>query len=338
METLKAPFPWFGGKRRVADLVWRALGGVDSYIEPFAGSMAVLLGRPSKPRTETVNDADAYLCNFWRALVADPEAVARHCDWPVNETDLGARHLWLVNAGRERIEALESDPDYFDAKVAGWWVWGINSWIGSGWCVGKGPWQLIDGKLAKNETGQGINRQLPHLGDAGQGINRQRPHLGDAGQGINRRDSERDIFAYFSLLSERLHKVRVCCGDWSRVVTNGAMSYGDRVGVFLDPPYLGDVRTKDLYRVEDHAISDEVRAWAIDNGEDRRLRIILCGYHEEHADKMPKSWRMHKYSASKAYGSTAAVGKKEGNDANRHNERIWFSPHCIKPERGLLER
>ena len=104
---VKAPFPWFGGKRRVANLVWEALGDVDNYVEPFAGSLAVLLERPAShaARCETVNDADSYLANFWRALAADPEAVAYHADWPVNETDLFARHLWLVTAGRLELAA-----------------------------------------------------------------------------------------------------------------------------------------------------------------------------------------------------------------------------------------
>jgi hypothetical protein len=46
---------------------------------------------------ETVNDKDCYLANFWRALQADPEAVAHWADAPVNEADLHARHQWLVN-------------------------------------------------------------------------------------------------------------------------------------------------------------------------------------------------------------------------------------------------
>ena len=58
---VKAPFPWFGGKRRVASDVWAALGPVDNYVEPFAGSLAVLLARPDEPKTETVNDMDCYL-------------------------------------------------------------------------------------------------------------------------------------------------------------------------------------------------------------------------------------------------------------------------------------
>lgn len=152
---LRSPFPYFGGKSSVADLVWTRFGDVRNYVEPFAGSLAVLLARPHWPfaenRIETVNDADCFIANFWRALQSDPEAVAYHCDWPVNEADLHARHLWLVNVGREHVERLRTEPDYYDAKIAGWWVWGCCQWIGSGWCHHP-EWQ-----------------QRPHLGDAGRG-------------------------------------------------------------------------------------------------------------------------------------------------------------------------
>lgn len=133
MNDMRAPFPWFGGKSRVADVVWRAFGNVPNYVEPFAGSLAVLLGRPHAAKTETVNDLDCYLANFWRAVQAEPCAVAEVCDWPVNEADLHARHLWLVRAEAFR-ERMKTDADFFDVKVAGWWVWGLCQWIGGGWC------------------------------------------------------------------------------------------------------------------------------------------------------------------------------------------------------------
>lgn len=44
--TLVAPFPYFGGKRRAAPMIWPRLGDTPNYIEPFAGSLAVLLARP----------------------------------------------------------------------------------------------------------------------------------------------------------------------------------------------------------------------------------------------------------------------------------------------------
>ena len=308
------------------------MGDVDSYIEPFAGSLAVLLARPHGAQCETVNDADAYLCNFWRALAADPDEVARWCDGPVNETDLLARHIWLVNAGKKRIEQMEADPDFYDAKVAGWWVYGINLWIGSGWCVGNGPWGIVDGKVQKNGGEGGQWRKRPHLGNEGRGVNRQLPHLGDEGQG----EPQTPLTQYFQQLAARLRKVRVCCGDWSRVVTNGAMSYGASVGVFLDPPYLGDVRTADLYRVDNHDIANEVREWAIANGDDKRLRICLCGYEEEHAAAMPDTWRKIAWTGNKCYGTTAAAESESKGNQNRHNERLWFSPGCLDDRQAEL--
>lgn len=44
--SLRAPFPWFGGKSRIASTVWDAFGRVQNYVEPFFGSGAVLLARP----------------------------------------------------------------------------------------------------------------------------------------------------------------------------------------------------------------------------------------------------------------------------------------------------
>lgn len=167
-DNLKSPFPWFGGKSKVTPQVWRALGDVQNYAEPFFGSGAVLLGRPSwhDANVETVNDADRYIANFWRALQAAPDEVAHYADYPVNECDLEARHLWLVNQGMQHMaDNLFNDPDWYDAKIAGWWVWGICSWIGSGWCSGTGPHTC---------TSPAVDGAAPAVGDgnAGQGIHR----------------------------------------------------------------------------------------------------------------------------------------------------------------------
>ena len=120
LMPLKAPFPWFGGKSLAASLVHRALGDIGNYIEPFAGSLGALLAFPSMPRVVTLNDLDGYVVNFWRSVQSSPDDVARWADWPVSELDLTARHAWLVTQGAERISQLQSDPDFFDAKVAGW--------------------------------------------------------------------------------------------------------------------------------------------------------------------------------------------------------------------------
>lgn len=68
----QAPFIYFGGKARIASLVWERFGDTANYVDPFAGSLAVLLSRPDDhqwwDRTETVNDLDGNISNFWRSV------------------------------------------------------------------------------------------------------------------------------------------------------------------------------------------------------------------------------------------------------------------------------
>lgn len=308
-NSLKAPFPWFGGKSRVAPLVWSRFGNVPNYVEPFFGSGAVLFGRPSVSQIETVNDLDGFVANFWRAVKANPAEVAEHADWPVNENDLHARHIWLVGQKSGLQARLEGDPEYFDAKIAGWWVWGMAAWIGSGFCGGEGPWQSVDG-------------QLVHLGDAGQGVNRQLVHLGDEGRGVNRQ--RQDLYAYFDAISERLRDVRVCSGDWSRVCGPTPTFKNGITGVFLDPPYADTAeRNENIYNVDSISVAHDVREWAIANGENQLLRIALCGYDGEH--EMPESWECVHWKARGGYGSQ---GEARGRE-NSRRERIWFSPYCL---------
>jgi len=323
---LKAPFPWFGGKSRVADIVWSRFGDIKNYVEPFFGSGAVLLGAPEPCNKETVNDLDGFVANFWRAVSHDAEAVARWADNPVNENDLHARHIWLVNQQEDFTRRLEGDPDYYDAKIAGWWCWGLCCWIGSGWCSGNGPWSLNkDRKLVHlGDAGRGVNRKRVHLGNAGQGVNRQLVHLGDAGRGVNR---QRDgLTEWFEALQARLRRVRVCCGDWSRVCGHTPTIKQGLTGVFLDPPYGAKAkRCSDLYRKDSEQLSDEIEAWCKQWQDEPKMRIALCGYVGEY--DLP-DWECYPWKTHGGYGSES----KKHNNPNKYKERIWFSPHCIKPD------
>lgn len=292
---IRAPFPRFGGKSKVAAEVWRAFGNPSNYVEPFFGTGAVLLARPTDPGTETVNDSDCYLANFWRATQAHPEAVARHADWPVNETDLHARHAWLLQQDNFR-ERMRTDPDFFDAKIAGWWVWGCSSWIGHGWC----------------EPGKRPSAQLPHLSTAGMGLHRKPPDPLDSGILV------RNMLA---ALSRRLRRVRVACGDWSRVCGDSVTWRHGITAVFLDPPYSQGAAN--LYADHDKALSAKVMAWALDMGERHDMRIALCGYCDEHV--MPNGWRPYRWKSQGGY-----AGQGETNE-NAIKETVWFSQHCVPP-------
>ncbi len=199
----KCPFPWFGGKNQAAPAVWEALGDVPHYVEPFAGSLAVLLNRPHLANrtyfSETCNDLDGLLVNAWRGIQLQPDATAEAASNPVSEADLHARHLALVRWRAEHeLEHLMGDPLWCDPVMAGWWIWGCSCWIGSGWCSGDHAWVLGDGDRLVKRTDKGkpgVSRKIPHLSDNGRGVNhagarepgvsRQRPHLGNDGEGVN---------------------------------------------------------------------------------------------------------------------------------------------------------
>ena len=309
--TLAAPFPYFGGKANACEQVWRAFGLVDNYVEPFAGSAAMLLGAPDGKRVATINDADGFVANFWRAIAHDPHGVAHYADWPCNEVDLFARHSWLVRQAQDLKDRLHGDPEYFDSKVAGWWCWGACNWIGSGWCSGDGPW-VHDGATIVD------SRQLPHLGDAGQGINRKLPHLGDAGRGAR----SEYIHEWMALLHDKLRDVRVTCGDWSRVVKDSVTTRHGLTGLFLDPPYTKGAMDYTA-KGTGGALADEVRQWCAANGGDKLLRIVLCGHAGEHDDLLAHGWHIRTWTARKGYALTDEAVE------NSASETLWCSPHCL---------
>ena len=313
MNQLVAPFPYFGGKRTVASIVWERLGHVDNYVEPFFGSGAVLFGSPwPSDRTETVNDLDGYLVNFWRSVRKNSFAVAQWADDIVAEADLHAKHLWLLEQGVDLAERLQGDPDYYDPKAAGWWVWGMNAWIGSGFCSGKGPW-------TREKDADGFYR-LVKTGEKGKGINRTRVHLGTKGVGINRKNV--GIYSWFQELSDRLSRVRVTCGTWDRVCGDSPTIKHGLTGVFLDPPYCDVSRVENLYNNDSMTVAHDVRAWALEAGKHKNMRIALCGYAGEH--DLP-GWEAVPWKAGGGYGSQ---GGGQGRE-NSSKEVIWFSPHCL---------
>lgn len=361
---LRAPFPWFGGKSRAAHLVWDAFGDVPNYVEPFAGSLAVLLRRPTSPRVETVNDMDCYLTNFWRAVQGAPDEVARWADWPVSELDLHARHRWLVGRVDFR-ERLRAEPDFFDAKVAGWWVWGLSQWIGSGWCAqpaweaqaaagaaktcgiqtakiakrptlwegrtngGRAPRDLHALRVRGKSTAEQQKRPALSMG-GGRGVGRttlaqQLPNIsGATGRRVHAGHARTEgLFRWMQALAERLRWVRVCCGDFERVLGPSVTTKIGLTGVLLDAPYRPSAgRDPSLYAEEDLTASDRARTWALEHGDDPQLRIALCGYEGEH--EMPASWQCVPWKASGGYAAAA------GNTENAARERIWFSPHCLQ--------
>lgn len=307
---MTAPFPWFGGKRRWAPEINAAIGEVDVYAEPFAGSLAVLLQR-EPARREVVCDTDSGICNFWRALRSDPEQVAHWADWPTIHDDLTARHRYLVRWIEQRREQLRDDPDYCDAKAAGWWVWGISLWIGGGWCSVPEPSDTMPEVKSK---------------PAGRGVGKQRRNLPS---GIRS-----DVLAWMEALAARLERVVVLNRPWESAVTDSvlaqcATSGEHTVGILLDPPYVQGERDAELYGSDAARTSDDAAtasyAWAVEHGE--QYRIAYCCHEGDFP--VPEGW------------TAKTRGFKGVRGGARHATRrdlVMFSPACSAEERytGLL--
>lgn len=77
-EPLKPPFAYYGAKVTIAERIVALLPPHEHYVEPFAGSLAVLLAKPPV-KLETVNDLDRELVNFWHILREDRQRLEELC-------------------------------------------------------------------------------------------------------------------------------------------------------------------------------------------------------------------------------------------------------------------
>lgn len=334
---LRAPFPYFGGKYAVAPYVWRRFGRVKQYVEPFCGSAAVLLANPDPANLEVIGDANCYVANFWRALKFGAGELWKWADYLVSHVDQMARHRWLTEPERVRSlrASLLADPEWpGDPQVAGWWVWGQCSWIGSGWCEksdpGGDPLPQVSRRAMGLDAAAPALEQIPFLGHQGRGLQSagtngtgQVPHLSSAGQGLQvvsekkphvqnaGRRAQRpgqDPEAWLTTLANRLARVRVICGSWDRCLNH---HYGaDDTAVFLDPPYRG-------YEAPYGDMACDLGALATWCRENQHLKVALCGHAGDY--DLP-GWHEVAWSRRR---------KTYGGDGTTDLEAIWFSPVCL---------
>lgn len=335
---MDAPFPYFGGKASVAPIVWDALGDVKHYIEPCFGSGAVLLSRPGYDPTrhiETICDKDGFVSNVWRSLQFSPDEVARWCDWPVNHADLSARRKALQANETRLLQNLEADPQWHDPVIAGYWIWAASCWIGAGLTC---PHAIPD----ISRGGRGV--QIPDISRGGTGVHAigKRPHLTSGGRGVYKPGMRsdfgedaprvqdpynRNIYAWFRELSERLRYVRVVCGDWIRVCGGNWQNSRGTVGIFFDPPYGVTDRYTAVYHEDSVDVAHAVRAWCLERGHLPDYRIVLAGYEEHEEEMQAAGWRVHAWKAHGGYaqgGTADSPGKR-----NSLREKLYISPNCV---------
>jgi len=359
---LSSPFPWFGGKSRAANIIWKRLGDTKNYVEPFCGSMAVLLGRKwphKKTRTETVNDPTGLLSNFWRSYRGEPDSVNHaFLNEMLNNVEIKLETVndldpMVINFWRSLQADFQSVVNHVDFPVSELDLHArhdflrkqitslrynlksdplfFNPMIAGWWCWGIACW-IADGWCRESQEASG---KIPHLTSPGQGINRalyvgygENPSANGACQ--DRKDA---LTKYLGQFEDRLRYVRITCGDWTRVLETSVTEHLGTTGIVLDPPYSDEVneQAKIYGELSDSNISKKVNEWAAENGKKDKLRIALCGYEGEHNNLESLGWSKIEWKAQGGYG--AVSGNK-----NCEKERIWFSPSCNHPPKEEKEQ
>ena len=346
MADLKAPFPWYGGKGRWVNEILEMFGDIKVYSEPFAGSLAVLLGAPPRER-EIICDTDGMVCNAWRAIRHDPEAVAFWADYPTIHQDLTARRYWLIDWRDANAERLSLEMEFYCPKAAGVWIWCLSNWIGASGDMlqahiakvprvhdrGGAPGTQVNRseipfwdkrpKVYDSMGGTGVQVQVlnknlrPYTEDSGgRGVQAQRVNLAGAiGDGSR-------LSGWMFALADRLSRVVVLNRDWTSAVTpimlqQAPTSPKPPVGIFLDPPYLLDNRRQSGLYANDREENNPARAayeWAIEHGEAYRIAYACL----EDDFPIPPGWT----ARYRTFGGIRAEERRRNLDC------VMFSPAC----------
>lgn len=168
--------------------------------------------------------------------------------------------------------------------------------------------------------GRGVQSKVIHTTDGGRGVQCRIPRSAERGVGPQAIVRVGGVQAWFQTLADRLARVRIIHGDWTRCLNH---HYGaEQTAIFFDPPYkgyealYGKHGANRLKANGEPLIADAVAAWCLSD-EAAGLRIALCGHLGDYDlpgwEVMPWSRRANTY------------GSKKTKDA----EAIWFSPACL---------
>jgi DNA adenine methylase len=125
-DALRPPFPYFGGKQRIAEHIVSLFPEHGHYVEPYCGGLSVLMAK-STSTLETVNDLDGDIVTFWRVLRDQPDVLERACALTPHSreesltskdrNDLGdverARRVWVALTQRRGGQLMPTGFRYF---------------------------------------------------------------------------------------------------------------------------------------------------------------------------------------------------------------------------------
>lgn len=254
---MRPPMPYSGGKQRVAEAIVRLLPPHESYVEPFAGALSVLLAK-APASMETVNDINGDLITFWRVLRDRPDELERACALTPH-----ARGEYLASWDR---------PDDLDEVERARRVW-VHLTQSRGSRMTRSGWRFVHG---------GNRRPLAAYLDG--------------------------YVARMADVVERLRGVSLECRDALDVIR--AYGLPDAL-LYVDPPYLSDVRYGTQYPIEFHTVDQHERL--LDALEETSAAVVLSGYTHPLYEARLDDWERHEFASQNMRGKARV-------------EVVWIKP------------
>ncbi|MEU9515886.1 DNA adenine methylase [Micromonospora sp. NPDC048169] len=249
---MRPPFPYYGGKMSTATEIVDLLPEHRHYVEPFAGSLSVLLAKPAVA-FETVNDLYSELVTFRRALRDRPIELARVC-------------ALTPHSRAEYATAHDLDGDELEVARR---VWVRLSQSRSGLLGRRTGWrQYIDPAGSSSSMPDYLAGYVNRLGTA----------------------------------AERLHSVSLECRPAAEVIE--AYGKSPEVCLYVDPPYLGSVRSGSSYVHEMR--SDTDHAALLEQLLRCKASVVLSGYASELYDTALAGWSRVEIAAFNGNGREGA--------------------------------
>ena len=354
-------YTYFGCKKKVVDLVWRAWGPeVTLVVEPFAGTAVISLNAPEGHNVKNwyLNDYDMHVANVLRSVRYHPDTVVEYAAHPRLEIDMHQIHDYLMASKPSLRDLLLTGIEACDPKLAGWWIWGCNNWLGGQWCacpIKPDEVFLKNEDLKKFEDAEGTWRQKPNnrnrITESLTATGRKKPNncnriteslTGTARKKLNHRnpcteqltDNSRTehISDLVHRAYEQLRDTTILYGDFGRVLTNSYLGDSKNVGIVLDPPYPSTNMANggSAYsegRDDEQDTFHRAWAWFVEHHEDADKRIVFCCQEScLEGLTVPKAVRVINWTRNTGYssGNTKTSAQKD----TRSTELLLLSTAC----------
>jgi DNA adenine methylase len=308
-----------GAKASLAARIVALLGPHGSYVEPYAGSAAVLLAKDRCP-VETLNDIDQHVIHFYRTM-RDPDTRFRLIDaltyTPYARVELKEATEEPAPPIREVVRAaLTAAVTDTDAMTPRHLAIALDAALSA-----------LSPEARQTEAQASVERARRFF------VRTNQRYVGNdnggwtctlkASSGHSNASKWANYVTRLSAVAERLQGVQIECGGAIDVLDKLVKNADPQTAVYLDPPYLRETRSGSRYR--------EDRMRSVHHELLLKVAVLLPGPvvlssypNALYEDALgPAGWTQYR-------GHRKASGQSGKGRTAQRTEVLWANPQCVQ--------